>query len=209
MKKTVVSLAMAMALSSKSFAGADFVPPVIPIISVPDDIDVSGLYVGLGVSRVFFDGTCPCADGVYEDYTYGALVRVGNDFNPYFGVEFRAMSTWVDDEGARVKSHFGLFAKPQYHISDALNIYALAGYARTEIGDNRVVGFTDSGFSWGAGVEYDLSLDKKENGTYSRPFDGQGDQEKGWGLFVDYQKLIEKDGRPDIHALSFGVTYDF
>ena len=202
MKKIVALLAMAVALSSKSFGGADFIPPIVPVLD--EKVDVSGLYVGVGVSRVFFDGTCPCANGVFEDYTYGALVRVGYDFNQYFGVELRAATTWIEDEGARLKAHYGIFAKPQYHITNDINVYALA-----EIGDNPVISFDDTGFSWGVGMEYDLSKDRKKEGRYDRAFDGMGDQEKGWGLFVDYQKLLEKDGRPDMDMISFGVTYDF
>lgn len=210
MKKIVLSFMLIFTLSTtKSFGGADFVPPIIPIEVVPENVNVSGLYVGLGITRVFFDGNCPCDNAVFEDYTYGVMLRVGNDFNPYFGVELRAATTWMEDEGAKVKSHIGIFAKPQYHVTQDLNIYALAGYACTEIGDNALVAFKDSGFSWGVGLEYDLFDDKQENGIYARNFDGQGDQEKGWGLFVDYQQLIEKDGRPDLHAITVGITYDF
>ncbi len=207
MKKIAVLMAMIVALGSKSFGGADFIPPIIPVLD--EKVDVSGLYVGVGVSRVFFDGTCFCGDGVFEDYTYGALLRVGYDLNQYFGIELRGATTWIEDEGARLKAHYGIFAKPQYHITNDINVYVLAGYAYTEIGDNPVVSFDDTGFSWGVGLEYDLSKDTKKEGSYERVFDGLGDQEKGWGLFVDYQKLLEKDGRPDMDMISFGVTYDF
>ncbi|MBN2826281.1 MAG: porin family protein [Campylobacterales bacterium] len=208
MKKILVSTVATIAIATtQSFAGADFIPPIIPVLE--EKVDVSGLYVGLGINRVFFNGTCPCDGAVFEDYTYGALVRVGYDYNQYFGVELRGATTWIEDEGARLKAHYGIFAKPQYHITNDLNIYALAGYAYTEIGDNAQVSFDDTGFSWGVGLEYDLFEDEEEDGTYKREFDGKGDQEKGWGLFVDYQKLIEKDGRPDIDMISFGVTYDF
>jgi OOP family OmpA-OmpF porin len=207
MKKLALSLAVVVAFgATKSFGGADFVPPVIPVVAVPDPVEISGVYVGVGISRHFFDGFCDCGD-IYEDYTYGALLRVGKDFNQYFGVELRAATTWIEDEGARLKYHYGLYAKPQYHITNEINIYALAGYGKSEIGDT--VRYSETGFSWGVGLEYDLSQDTKEDGIYNREFDGMGDQEKGWGLFVDYQKLIEKDGAPNMHLITFGVTYDF
>jgi len=206
MKKLIVSLATVVTLVTQSFGGEDFVPPVEPIIAVPDPITPTGLYTGIGITRLFFDGVCDCGD-VYEDYTYGVLVRVGYDFNPYFGLELRGATTWIEEEGAKLKSHLGIFAKPQYHISEDLNLYGLIGYAKSETGDT--VKYSDSGLSWGVGLEYDLFDDDKDDGFYKREFDGQGDQEKGWGLFVDYQKLIEKDGAPDMHMISFGVTYDF
>lgn len=207
MKKILLSTITALTLGiTQSFAGGFIAPPPME----KEDSNITGLYVGVGVSQAFFDGNCPCDNAVFEDYTYGGLIRIGYDFNQFGGIELRAAKTWMEEEGAMVKSHIGLFAKPQYHISEDLNIYALIGYAKTEIGDHPEVSFDDSGFSWGVGLEFDLFEDEKdENIHYDREFDGMGDQEQGWGLFVDYQKLIEKDGAPDIHLISFGVTYDF
>jgi len=204
MKKVILSTVSVLAITvSSSFAAP------ISSMSTQEDANVSGFYVGLGASRAFFDGTCSCGD-TYEDYTYGVLVRAGYDFNPHFGVEFRGATTWIEEEGAQVNSHFGLFAKPQIHLSNDLNVYALLGYARTDIGDNPEVSFDDSGFSWGLGLEFDFSDDEKEeNVKYDREFDGMADQEKGWGLFVDYQKLLQKSDRADIHMISFGITLDF
>jgi len=206
MKTKIVVSAIAALTISQSFAGGFIAPPHVE----KEDANITGLYVGLGLSRAFFDGNCPCDNAVYEDYTYGGVLRVGFDFNQYFGVELRGATTWMEEEGAMVKSHIGIFAKPQYHVSEDINIYALAGYASTEIGDDPQVSFDDSGFSWGVGLEFDLFGDEKhENVHYDREFDGMGDQEQGWGLFIDYQKLIEKDGAPDIDMITFGVTYDF
>jgi len=70
----------------------------------------------------------------------------------------------------------------------------------------------DNGFSAGFGLEYDLS-DKRDdydrNIYYPEGFDGQGDQEMGWGLFVDYQRLLIDSNIPDLDVVSAGVTYDF
>ena len=207
-KKIVLSIATVVTMNSVSFAGGDFVPVVEPIIVIPPaPVDITGLYVGVGIATAFFDGICSCGS-VYEDYTYGGLIRVGYDYNNYIGLEARFASTQIDDEGAKIKSHYGLFIKPQYHIIDTTNIYGLLGYGKTEVGDT--IKLNKSGFSWGIGLEYDISSDTKENGIYKRAFDGEGDQEKGWGIFIDYQKLLQKKNYPhDIHLLSFGISYDF
>jgi len=208
MNKIVLSVATVVAMSSVSFAGGDFVPVVEPVIVIPPvPVETSGVYIGVGIVSTFFDGVCVC-DSTYEDYTYGALVRVGYDYNNYIGFEVRALTSQIEDEGAKIKSHYGVFIKPQYHITDDINVYGLLGYAKTEVGDT--VNIDESGFSWGLGLEYDLSSDTKEDGVYNRAFDGQGNQEKGWGVFVDYQKLLQKDNYPhDMHVLSFGISYDF
>jgi len=61
----------------------------------------------------------------------------------------------------------------------------------------------------GAGVEVDLSKDIPKNGIYSRDFDGQGDQERGLGLFVDYERMVVKKNAPILDAVSAGLSYDF
>jgi len=207
MKKVILSVATIVAMSSNSFAGGDFTPVVEPVIEVPIiQANVSGLYLALGASSTFFDAECNCG-GVFEDYTYGGVLRAGYDFNQYIGVEARFLSTTLKENGAKIKSHYGIFLKPSYTVSKDINVYALAGYGSTEVGDD--IKLDEDGFAWGVGLEYDLSSDSKGDMEYSREFDGQGDQEKGLGLFVDYEKLLQKDGMPDMHVISFGVTYDF
>jgi opacity protein-like surface antigen len=94
-----------------------------------------------------------------------------------------------------------------YPVTKFTNIYGLIGAAKTKVkGD---VGVDSESLAMGAGVEVDLSKDKPKEGIYSRKFDGEGDQEKGLGLFVDYERLIVKDNAPSIDTLTAGVTYDF
>lgn len=207
MKKVILSVVTMVAMSSTSFAGGDFTPVVEPVIEVPIlQADVSGLYLGLGVSSAFFDAVCDCG-GKFEDYTYGGVLRVGYDFNQYIGVEARVLSSTLEENGAKIKSHYGIFLKPSYPVSQDINVYGLAGFASTEVGDDIVL--EEDGFAWGVGLEYDLSSDSAGDMEYPREFNGQGDQEKGLGLFIDYEKLLQKDNMPDMHVVSFGLTYDF
>ena len=178
-------------------------PPVTPTA------DISAMYVGLGLAAARYDSSCgvpvPGCDGV--DKTAGLLVRAGYDFNPYIGAEVRGLVTSVKSDGGKVQ-HFGAFVKPMYPVTNALNIYGLGGYAKTTTkGSLRK---TDvQGLALGAGVEYDLSEDNKKDVKYNREFDGQADQEKGFGLFADYERLYQKSNAPELDAVSVGVTYDF
>ncbi len=63
--------------------------------------------------------------------------------------------------------------------------------------------------AYGAGVELDLSEDVPRNGRYSRDFDGEGDQEQGIGLFIDYERLVAEKNTPNLDTFTAGVTYDF
>jgi len=177
--------------------------PIAPLASV------LGAYIGLGLVAAQYDTNCNCTrtskSGV--DKTAGLMTRIGYDFNKYVGLEGRGIRTNWKSYGGKIK-HAGLFLKPMYPVSDSINVYGLAGYAKTTTqgGLRR----TDvNGLAFGAGFEYDLSDDVKKDAKYGRTFDGQANQEKGLGLFMDYERLYYKSGAPDLDALSAGITYDF
>lgn len=219
MKKSILVSFLAVATMSTSvWAGGKGVFPVeAPVEPIPVMQTPSPVYLGLGILWGRFNGICGDADPscTYEDVTYGALLRAGYDFNQYFGLEGRVLGTFLkaDPLGGEELRHFGIFAKPMYPIGEDFNIYALLGYGwtQTKAGQN-LTEVDDSGFSAGLGLEYDLSDmedDREDNGDYDRDFDGQADQERGWGLFVDYQRLLIKSDTPDMDVVSGGITYDF
>jgi OOP family OmpA-OmpF porin len=190
------------------------VVPTTPVAPIVQD-EVNPWYLGVGITWADFnlhDGVC-----FYEDVTWGMMARGGYEFNQYFGVEARVIETFWDKgpyDGAPV-FHAGLFAKPQYPISERFNIYALAGYGYTKnLGSGRRVEHFDDdwGFSAGIGLEYDLSdrdHDFVDDIKYDREFDGYADQGRGWSLFVDYQRLLIDSDAPDMDVVSFGIRYDF
>jgi len=212
MKKTIVLSLISFVILN---AGGKYTQiPTTPVAPIVQD-EVNPWYLGIGLVRSDFDlQTDVC---FYEDVTWGLMARGGYEFNQYFGVEARVMETFWDKgpyDGAPI-FYAGLFAKPQYPISERFNIYALAGYGYTKnLGTGRRVEHFDDdwGFSAGIGLEYDLS-DKKgdflENTKYDREFDGYADQGRGWSLFIDYQRLLIKNDVPDMDVISAGVRYDF
>jgi len=183
------------------------VAPLPPVVVLPV-ADISPIYVGLGLVAARYDAKCSTTPTECTvDKTGGILVRAGYDFNKYMGVEARGMMTSVKANGGKIK-HIGAFLKPMYPVSDDLNVYALGGIAKTTTqGSMRRTNVT--GLAFGAGIEYDLSDDKKKDAKYDREFDGKADQEKGFGVFADYERLYYKKNSPDLDALSIGVTYDF
>ena len=93
-------------------------------------------------------------------------------------------------------------------VGDVTNIYGLVGVAKTTTSGSLQKTDAET-LALGAGVEVDLSEDHAKEGRYGRAFDGKGDQEKGVGVFVDYERMVVKSGAPDLDAVSAGVTYDF
>jgi len=181
-------------------------PVVAPVVLAP--AEVSPFYVGLGLVAARYDAKCASTvTGCTKDDTGGVLLRGGYDFNKYLGLEARAMVTSYKSNGGKIK-HVGAFVKPMYPVTDTINLYALGGLAKTTTtGSMRRTDVT--GLAFGGGLEYDFSDDKKKDAKYDREFDGQADQEKGFGVFADYERLYYKSGSPDLDAVSVGLTYDF
>jgi OOP family OmpA-OmpF porin len=182
-------------------------PPV-----VKKNISTNGFYAGLGITGVRYKDSCYCKTNksikvTNKDTTYGVVGRVGYDFNQYIGVEARGSKTQWGSDGTKVE-HAGIYLKPMIPIGDKSNIYGLVGAAKTRV-KGKMPHLDSESLALGAGVEVDLSKDIPKNGRYSRDFDGQGDQEKGVGLFIDYERMVAKKDAPRLDAVSAGVTYDF
>ena len=195
--------------------GKAVVPAEAVVAPIPEVVSPIPLYVGLGVIASFIKrDPCPCDPNGEDlkDLRYGGIIRGGYDFNPYLGIEARALKTFESNAFSKV-THYGLYAKPQYHISDAVNIYALLGYGRTTVDyTNGILSSHNpkNGFSYGVGMEYDFSKSDPQ-GSYARVFDEQGDQEKGWGLWVDVMHLLSDAGpmHTNSNLVTAGITYDF
>ena len=204
MKKLLSVVALsALLASSHAMAGKNYEPVESDV--VPVDVS-SPFYVGIGGNWTGVSRKCDCDGTRIKDSTYGEIVRAGYDFNPFFGIEARALQANMGITFAET-THYGIYLKPQYHVSSLMNVYGLAGYGHTEVkcvASQTAKGsqnFTKNGFSFGAGIEYDLSGDQGL----------QGGEEEGWGLFVDWQNLAYKETPQEtsVNVISAGITYDF
>ena len=208
-------LILGLVSTALNAGGKNFTPaetPVVPLIPV---ISPNPFYIGVGlVESSISRDPCPCLNTTddIEDHRYGAVLRVGWDYNQYIGLEGRALKTF-DSSAFSETTHYGVYVKPQYHILDSVNLYVLLGYGKTIVDiDNGNISTEDSvsGFAYGIGFEYDFSKENSQ-GEYTRVFDNQGDQEEGWGLWVDYQRLLHNEGSSnlDTDIVTAGITYDF
>jgi len=183
------------------------VAPVVVAPAVVKNINPSGFYAGLGIAAAQYTPNCKCTGKNGKDKTAGVMARVGYDFNKYIGIEARGIRTNWKSNGGKVQ-HAGVFVKPMIPVTDQTNIYGLAGFAKTKT-QGKLQKTDASGLALGLGVEVDLSKDTPKEGRYGRAFDGQGNQEKGLGVFADYERMLIKSGAPKLDAVSAGVTYDF
>lgn len=220
MKKNILSSVAALAMvSTLSQAGGVFIAPPAEVLT-PEPVVMnspSPIYIGLGALWGRYNGSCGSAssDCEYEDATYGALGRLGVDINQYFGLEARILGSFldVDENGGEELQHVGLFVKPMLPLGEDISVYGLIGYGWTQTKAGKyLTEIDDDGLSIGVGFEIDFSdmeEDRESDVDYRGTFDGQGDQEKGFGLFVDYQRLLIKKDVPEMDVVSAGITYDF
>ncbi len=203
-------------LTSHIYAGGKGVSPaiepvaVIPVIPVIDPLPI---YVGVGVLWAGMSRDCACENGKVEETTYGGIIRAGYDFNQYVGIEARGLYSSIQKDIATTE-HYGLYLKPMLPVRENINVYGLIGYGKTKI-DCIVssLSYDKNAFNWGTGLEYDFSdkASDQEEGTYNRDFDGHGEQEKGWGMWIDYQNLLRDSGISNFNSniVTAGITYDF
>ena len=200
-KQTLIVLASSLLLTLSANAGKNATPADSPVVPV-----VTPFYIGIGGVVGMVSTDCACAGkaaGVrkYDTTNFGGILRVGYDFNPSFGIEARFLRSQLSQNFATT-THYGLYAKPQIHISDAVNVYALIGYGHTKIDCKYKTNplYEGNGWNFGGGVEYDFAS-----------HDGQGDTEQGWGAFVDYQNTLRDAGVNKVRSniISAGITYDF
>ncbi len=208
-KNFFFSIILIIFLSTGLNAGGD-IAAVLPVEPIGVKRVATPVYIGVGfVAGRYLESN-------YEDVTYGSMLRVGYEFNQYLGLEARYIATFWDEGtlyGQKLE-HFGLFLKPMLIMSDNVNMYGLLGYGWTQTKTTEALNkaIDDKGFSAGIGIEYDLSTKREDYDPsvyYPEGFDGHADQEKGWGLFVDYQRLLIDSNIPDLDVVSAGVTYDF
>lgn len=218
MKKLILLLLMGMVAGSTSIsAGGKKIVEATTMVAPIETVDPSPWYLGAGIVWAKLSGCDINPECEYEDVTYGAMVRGGYEYNQYIGVEARYIHTFLDEGpfGGTPLVHAGMFLKPQYPVSERINVYGLLGYGYSEnLGNGERLDYfnNDWGFSGGAGIEYDFSDrddDRIEDGKYDRAFDGYADQGRGWSLFLDYQRLLIKSNIPDLDVISFGLRHDF
>jgi len=190
-KKITITALLVSALTSTLFAGGNTAPQEAEVAPIPVLFPIP--YIGVGAALTGLSRDCPCdGNARLKDLTYGGMTRIGMDFTSWFGIEGRYINTPLDDNFSKVE-HYGVYAKPFVSLSGSINAYALAGYGKTKISyksGGRSSELSKNGFSYGAGMEYLPS---------------------NWGLFLDFQHLLNKEGiyNTNANVISFGVLYKF
>jgi len=163
---------------------------IVKEVFIPNT-DKRGLYIAAGVLGTQFDTNCDCPDAPDSDRSIGAIFRAGYHLTDTFDVEARYTTTPELADGGSVDYHYGLFIKPNYKWDESVNLYALAGIAKTktETTNNNVSYVDATTLSLGLGVDIDVS--------------------DSISVFVDYEAYIVDKDAPTINGVSVGLKYDF
>jgi opacity protein-like surface antigen len=146
----------------------------------------SGLYIAGGLTDVAIANNNRASlfkDKRGQDRQIGLTGRVGYDFMDYLGAELRGTYGIAKDSGNKFKQ-IGGYLKPNYDVTDDINLYGLLGLSKTNPG----VG-SETGFSYGAGLDYGLT-DKVS-------------------VFTDVVNYMKKSGTSSQWGLTLGAAYQF
>ncbi len=204
MKKQFIAIASIATLLSALHAGKNVVPAPsepIPVVAAP-----LGLYFGGGFT--YSKAECECKKGAatlsngqdastlgkIKPTTKGINLKLGYNYNQYIGLEAKYIYTPWGDEDKTLK-HYGLYLKPSYPITEAIDIYALLGYGKTEC---ETLKGSQKGFAWGIGANY----------TFNKRVENKKD---GFGVYLEYLRPLKKTGNKNItiDMVNAGIQYNW
>jgi hypothetical protein len=161
------------------------IPKPKPVV-VEKPAEPSGLYIAGGLTDVAVrqNGRVNLfGSETTQDRQIGFTGKLGYDFMDYLGAELRGTYGIAKDKGNKFKQ-IGGYLKPNYNVTDEINLYGLLGASKTNVG----VG-SDTGFSYGAGLDYGIS-DKVS-------------------VFTDVVNYLKKSGTAAQWGLTLGAAYQF
>ena len=219
MKNIVLSAVAVLAMSSFAVAGGDIAPVEEPIVVVEEPVVTdAGFYLGLAYGAANVESTWTETDlsgGTYtdpsEDFDYSTvMLQAGYKFNSYVAIEGRywfGMDEEIFTGEDLTVDTFGIYVKPMYPVTDAFDIYALLGYASSDLTVEDASGviydpnYDIDGFSWGIGAAYSFNDNVSLFVDYVHMYDDESSwtEANGW---ISKEELV-------LSTWNFGVTYQF
>jgi hypothetical protein len=135
--------------------------PIKPVVATAGPLYLGGA-LSLMATRID-DRANLFGDEDFQDRQIGLTGVIGYDFMDYLGAELRASMGVSEDKTDKMK-HVGLYLKPKIKvmgdsksIKGGLNLYGLLGYAQSNMSDTAKFTGSNSGFSYGAGLDYGIT----------------------------------------------------
>ncbi len=206
-------------------------------VEAPAAVSDSGFYIGGAYSFVNSETDYQRNDYYLDELTYqyggtydrdydAFMLQAGYQFNQYVAIEGRywnsiterSQDSWyrypdqeTQDNGEWSDGDFeawGIYVKPMYPVTEALDVYALLGYGNVKSDDNywyEADGLDENGFQWGLGASYGITENVSLFLDYVQLCDGVDDsytQESG-----DYDYVYNWEH--SIYTVNLGLSYKF
>ena len=217
--KLTKSIVAIIALSSMSFAGGDIIEPVFeqetvvvpvepvvipapapapvvkaaPVVVAPVVAEALGLYIAGGITNIATRGDDRAnlfSEENDQDRQLGLTARLGYDFMDNLGAELRG-TTAVSKEDAGYSSfkQIGAYLKPNFDVTDSLNLYGLVGASKANLANPADQDSKETGLSYGLGLDYSMS--------------------DSVSIFTDVVNYMKKSDTDSLWGLTVGAGYQF
>ena len=163
-------------------------PPAVvaPIVAAaaPLGLYLAGGITGLGVRQN--DRVNLLKEVNTQDRQIGYTGRIGYDFMDYLGAELRGTVGLAKIDNPRRFKQGGAYLKPNYDITDEMNVYGLLGVSKT---NHAGTAPASTGFSYGLGANYGVTDEIS--------------------IFTDLVNYMKKSNTPSEWGLTLGAAYQF
>lgn len=179
----------------------------------------------------FEDGTEWWDESGKEGADYDTLMfQAGYQINQYLSVEGRYWASvgstdWNDigsgtfDSGTSDGSYtwdtstdlgdeltaWGIYLKPMYPVTEAMNVYALLGYGNVTLNNDSGDWLDEDGFQWGLGASYKIT----DNISVFADYVSLYDDDYSYYESDDTPQYWEGNGDERLYTINFGLTYRF
>jgi opacity protein-like surface antigen len=164
-----------------------------PVVVAPVVAEALGLYIAGGITDIAArsgDRANLFSDELDQDRQVGLTGRLGYDFMDNLGAELRGtVAVSGEDEGIDSFQQVGAYLKPNYDITDTLNLYGLVGVSSANLADPKDMDSQETGLSYGLGLDYSVS------NTIS--------------VFTDVVNYLKDDDTNSLWGLTIGAGYQF
>jgi opacity protein-like surface antigen len=164
-----------------------------PVVVAPVVAEALGLYIAGGITDVATrsdDRSNLFSDELNQDRQVGLTARLGYDFMDNLGAELRGtVGVSEENEGMDSFQQIGAYLKPNYDITEELNLYGLVGASSANLADPKDMGSNETGLSYGLGLDYSVT------DTVS--------------VFTDVLNYMKKSDTNSLWGLTVGAGYQF
>ena len=164
-----------------------------PVVVAPVVAEALGLYIAGGITDIAARGDERAnlfSEEDYQDRQIGFTGRLGYDFMDFLGAELRGTTGLSKaDEGISKFKQIGAYLKPNYDITDTLNLYGLVGASQANLADPLDQDEKVTGLSYGLGLDYSVS--------------------DSISVFTDVVNYMKKSDSNSLWGLTVGAGYQF